>query len=116
MKPTFERLEDRNSPTNLIGTVFLTGGPPYQGIPPPPVPYANAALKVESAGGLVAAVVMTDKNGKFHVNLPPGSYQLVAVPYGRIPQSDPFTVPATVGSNLLNGSVKMNFDFFSGIL
>jgi hypothetical protein len=48
---------------------------------PKPTPLAGAVILVETADGTgIVDWVVADKNGRFHVNVPPGTYRLVPFP------------------------------------
>lgn len=48
--------------------------------PCPPKPVPNRDVLIETSGGSLVAKVTTDQQGRFEVNLAPGTYELKVVP------------------------------------
>lgn len=48
--------------------------------PCPPKPVPSRVVLIETSGGSIVAKVTTDQQGRFEVNLAPGTYELKAVP------------------------------------
>lgn len=48
--------------------------------PCPPKPVPNRAVLIETSGGSIVAKVTTDQQGRFVVNLAPGTYEIKVVP------------------------------------
>lgn len=48
--------------------------------PCPPKPVPNRAVLIETSGGSIVTQVTTDQQGRFEVNLAPGTYELKVVP------------------------------------
>jgi len=76
-------------------------------------PLAGAVILVETPRGRVVEWVVADKNGRFHVNVGPGTYRLVPLPPhpgDMLPRGTPQTVVVKAGDD-----TDVTVDYDSGI-
>jgi len=82
-------------PAGIDGLLTEEGGPLPEGSP---LPEPNVRIEVHRGGeaGEVVERIRTDANGRFSVNLPPGRYTAVPVPWGdeAVLPTSPVTVRA----------------------
>ena len=86
-----------NASTQSTGTLSgrVTAGPtcPVErvGHPCPPAP-VSATVLAKNADGTVVGTTHTDKDGRYRLRLPPGSYKLLAVTPMPLPRCPPVNV------------------------